>query len=126
MQAEGAEVSASLRREGERLRLELNVSTTMPCEFIARIDPATTTFVGSADDAVLTVGSDQVTVQLPTGSEDFALEFFRRCADPACSCAPADACSAKAGFRSAAPSLAAQRLTSVTKLNGKECRASAA
>ena len=75
IRAEGVEVSASLRREGERLRLELNVSTTMPCEVIARIDPATTTFVGSADDAQLTVASDQVTVQLPTGSEVFVLEF---------------------------------------------------
>ena len=48
IRAEGVEVSASLRRDGERLRLELDVSTTMPCEVIARIDPATTTFVGSA------------------------------------------------------------------------------
>ena len=75
MRAEGIEVSASLRREGELLRLEVNASTTMPCEVIARIDPATTTFVGSAGDAELTTASDQVTVQLPTGSEGFALNF---------------------------------------------------
>ena len=75
IRAEGAEVSASLRREGERLRLELDVSTTMPCEVIARIDPATTTFVGSAHATELTTASDQVTVQLATGSEVFALEF---------------------------------------------------
>ena len=75
IRAEGAEVSASLRREGERLRLELNVSTTMPCEVIARIDPATTTFVGGANETQLTVASNQVAVQVPTGSEVFALEF---------------------------------------------------
>ena len=75
IRAEGAEVSASLRRDGESLRLELDVSTTIPCEVIARIDPATTTFVGGANDAQLTVASDQVAVHLPTGSEVFALEF---------------------------------------------------
>jgi hypothetical protein len=75
MRAAGVEVSASLRHEGERLRLEVSASTTMPCELIARIDPATTTFVGSAGDAVLTTGGDQVTVHLASGSGVFALDF---------------------------------------------------
>ena len=75
MRAEGVEVSASLRREGQGLRLELNSSTTIPCEVIARIDPATTKFVGNADDAQLTTASGQVTVQLATGSQAFVLDF---------------------------------------------------
>ena len=75
MRAEGVEVSASLRRNGQTLRLELNSSATIPCEVIARIDPATTTFVGSPGDAQLTTASGQVTVQLATGSQVVVLDF---------------------------------------------------
>ena len=53
LRAEGAEVSASLRRDGEKLRLELNSSTSIPCEIIANIDPETTTLVGKTGDAEL-------------------------------------------------------------------------
>jgi hypothetical protein len=75
MRAEGVEVSASLQRNGQGLRLELNTSTTVPCEVVARIDPATTTFVGKTGDAQLTAASGQVTVQPAIGSQAVVLEF---------------------------------------------------
>ncbi|HEY8266093.1 MAG TPA: hypothetical protein VIG03_05920 [Steroidobacteraceae bacterium] len=75
LRAEGAEISASLRRDGERLRLELNSSTTIPCEIIAKIDPATTTFVGKTGDAALTAAGGQVTVVPQTGSRKVVLDF---------------------------------------------------
>lgn len=75
MRAEGVEVSASLRRDGQRLRLELNLSTTISCEVIVKTDPATTTLVGDPGDALLYTASDQVTVQLATGNQVFVLDF---------------------------------------------------
>ena len=75
MRADGVEVSVSLRRDGQGLRLELNATTTVPCEVIARIDPATTILVGSPDGARLNAASGQVTVQLATGKQDFVLNF---------------------------------------------------
>ena len=75
MRADSVEVNASLRRNGQALRLELNSSATIPCEVIARIDPAKTTFVGSPGDAQLTTAGGQVTVQLATGSQVVVLDF---------------------------------------------------
>ncbi len=75
MQAEGVEVSATLRRNGRQLRLEMNTTATIPCEVIASIDPATTTFVGKTGDAQLTDATGQVTVQLAIGSQAFVLDF---------------------------------------------------
>jgi len=75
LRAEGAEVSASLRRDGEKLRLELNSSTTIPCEIIARIDPATTIFVGKTGDAALSTTNSQVTVVPAMGSQEVVLDF---------------------------------------------------
>jgi hypothetical protein len=75
MRAAGGEVTASLWRDGERLSLELDSSTTIPCEVIARIDGAATTFVGNSGDAQLTAMSDQVTVRLATGSQTVVLNF---------------------------------------------------
>jgi len=75
MRAEGAEVSASLQRDGQKLRLELKLSTTIPSEVIATIDPATTTFVGKTGDAQLTAASGQVTVQPAIGSQTVVLDF---------------------------------------------------
>lgn len=75
IRAEGVEVSATLRRNGQGLRLDLHSSTTTPCEIIAKIDPATTSFVGTPSNAHLTAASDQVMVRLPTGSQDFVLDF---------------------------------------------------
>jgi anti-sigma factor RsiW len=77
MRAESVEASASLRREGEGLRLELNLLATIPCEVIAKFDPATTTFVGKSDDANLTAASGQVTVQAATGRQAYVLDFSR-------------------------------------------------
>ncbi len=75
MRAEGAEVSASLQRNGQSFRLELNMSTTIPCEVVARIDPATTAFVGNPADAQLDTTNGLATVQLATGSKTFVLDF---------------------------------------------------
>lgn len=75
MRAEGAELSASLQRNGQGLRLALRLSTTIPSEVIARIDPATTAFVGDPGDAQLDPASGLATVQLETGSRDFVLDL---------------------------------------------------
>lgn len=75
MQAEGAEVNAALKRNGQGLRLELKLSTTIPSEVIARIDPATTAFVGDSGDAQLDPASGLATVELATGSQVFVLDF---------------------------------------------------
>lgn len=75
MRAEGAEVSATLQRNGQGLRLELTLSTTIPSEVIARIDPATTAFVGDPGDARLEPESGLATVQLAAGSQVFVLDF---------------------------------------------------
>ncbi len=75
MRAEGVEVSASLQRAGENIRLELSTSTSILFEVIARIDPATTTFVGKTGDAQLSTASGQVTVQPEIGSQAVVLEF---------------------------------------------------
>ncbi|MDH4260712.1 MAG: hypothetical protein OEW16_10500 [Gammaproteobacteria bacterium] len=77
IRAEGIEASASLRRIGEGLRLELNLSATIPCEVIAKFDPATTTFVGKPADAHLAAASGQVTVQSATGIQAYVLDFSR-------------------------------------------------
>lgn len=75
LRAGNVEVRASLMRVGSTLRLELNSTTTIPSEVIARIDPATTTFVGNSGDAQLTATSGQVAVRLATGSQSSVLEF---------------------------------------------------
>jgi hypothetical protein len=75
MRADGVDVSAVLQRNGDKLRLELNSSATIPYEVIARIDPATTTFVGKTGDARLTAASAQVTVQPAIGNQAIVLEF---------------------------------------------------
>jgi hypothetical protein len=75
MRAEGAEVSASLQRNSQGLRLELNLSTTIPCEVIARVDPATNTILGSTGNAQLDTANGEATVQLANGSRVFVLDF---------------------------------------------------
>lgn len=75
MRAENVELSATLQRDGRNFRLELNSTATIPCEVIARIDPAMTTLVGNSGDAHLTTSSGQVTVRLETGSQAVKLDF---------------------------------------------------
>jgi hypothetical protein len=75
IRAESIEVNAALRRDGERLRLELNLSAAMPCEVIATFDPATTTFVGKPDDSRFKAANGQVMVQSAAGSQAFVLDF---------------------------------------------------
>jgi hypothetical protein len=75
IRAEGVEVNASLRRDGQGLRLEVNLSAGMPCEVVAKFDPATTTYIGKPDDARFTAANGQVTVQSAAGSRDFVLDF---------------------------------------------------
>jgi hypothetical protein len=75
LQAEGVELDATLRRNGAGLRLELAVSTRIPCEVVAMVDTAKMTFVGSPGDAQPSTASGQVAVRLASGSEVFVLDF---------------------------------------------------
>jgi hypothetical protein len=75
LRAEGVAVNASLRRDGARLRLELGSSTDISCEIAVRIDPAKTTFAGSADEANLTTANDEVTIRLAAGRQVNVLDF---------------------------------------------------
>jgi hypothetical protein len=75
MRADGVELEASLRRIGQTLRLELGLSTAIPCELVAKIDPARTAWIGNPGDAELTAGSGQVSVTAAPGSRSFVLDF---------------------------------------------------
>jgi hypothetical protein len=75
MRAEGIEVNASLLRTGDSLRLELNSSTTIPFELIARVDPATTAFVGKTGDAPVSAANGEVAVQPAIGNQANTLVF---------------------------------------------------
>ncbi len=75
IRAEGVELGASLQRNGASLKLELTSSATVAYEVIARIDPATTTFVGTTGDAHWTAASGQVSVQPAMGHQVVVLEF---------------------------------------------------
>ena len=75
LRSELADVSATLTRDGTRLRLELHSTTTHRCEVIARIDPTVTTFVGNSDKPYLTTPNGQVVIQLAPGSQSFVLDF---------------------------------------------------
>jgi hypothetical protein len=75
LRAEGVDVSASLRRAGAGLRLELDVTTTTPCEVIAKIDRATQTFGGGPGETQSGGADEEATVRLDSGSEVFVLDF---------------------------------------------------
>jgi len=75
VRSESVEIDASLSGNSQRQRLELDVSTAIPCEVIAHIDPAKTALVGNSGGARLTAANDQVSVRLPAGKRVFALEF---------------------------------------------------
>ena len=76
-QAEGIETSASLRREGEGLRLELKLSATRPSEIIAAFDPATTALVGKPAGTQPNPVSGQVVIRSEAGTRLFVLDFSR-------------------------------------------------
>ena len=75
LRAEGVEVSASLVRSGTTQRLELQTSTTVPCEIIARIDPGTTSYIGNTGEARLIAQNGQVQVLPALGEHSVVLEF---------------------------------------------------
>ena len=75
IRADGVEVRASLQRNGDTLRLELDVVTAIPCEVVAAIDPVATTFVGKTGDAQLTAARDRITIQPAMGRQAVSLEF---------------------------------------------------
>lgn len=75
--AEGIEASASLRRAGEGLRLELKLSVTRPGEVIAGFDPATTSLVGKPAGTQLNPVSGQVVIRSEAGTRVFVLDFSR-------------------------------------------------
>ena len=75
LRAEGVEASALLRRDGQMMRLELTVSTTRPCEVVARFDSATTSFVGDAGNAQVTAAGDLVNARLAAGRQVLSLDF---------------------------------------------------
>lgn len=76
-QAEGVEASASLRRAGEGIRLELRLSATRPSEVIAGFDPATTSLVGKPAGVQLNPVSGQVVIRSEAGTRVFLLDFSR-------------------------------------------------
>jgi hypothetical protein len=73
--AEGVELDASLRRAGQLLRLELDVSSAMHCELIAKVDPSKASLVGGPGDANAMTASGHVTVEAAPGRRSFVLEF---------------------------------------------------
>ncbi|MFZ2507177.1 MAG: hypothetical protein WAW79_01715 [Steroidobacteraceae bacterium] len=77
VQAEGIEASASLRRAGEGLRLELKLSATKPSEVIVGFDPAATSLVGEPAGVRLDSASGQVVIRSEAGTRVFVLEFSR-------------------------------------------------
>lgn len=74
-QAEGVELDASLRSAGQLLRLELDVSSAIHCELIARVDPSKASLVGGPGDAHPMTASGHVTVEAAPGRRSFVLEF---------------------------------------------------
>ena len=74
-QAEGVELDASLRRAGQLLRLELDVSSAIHCELIAKVDPSKASLVGGPGDANAMTASGHVAVDAAPGRRSFVLEF---------------------------------------------------
>ncbi len=72
----GCEVSASLQRDGDTLRLELDVVDDDSLRgHRQRSIRSTTTFVGKTGDAQLTAARDRVTIQPAMGRQAVSLEF---------------------------------------------------
>jgi hypothetical protein len=77
VQAEGIGASASLRRAGEGLRLELKLSATKPGEVIVGFDPAATSLVGEPAGLQLDSASGRVVIQSEAGTRIHVLDFSR-------------------------------------------------
>jgi len=75
LRAEGIEVDATLRSDGEILHLEIASSAATPGELAVKIDPSATSLAGSADDASVTAAGDEVGIQLLAGRHVRVLEF---------------------------------------------------
>jgi anti-sigma factor RsiW len=75
LRAEGFEVDATLRSDGEILHLEIASLAATPGELAVKIDPAATSLAGSAGDASVTAAGDEVGVQLPAGRHVRMLDF---------------------------------------------------
>ena len=75
MQAAGITVDALLRRDGERLQLDLHSEASMPVEVAVRFDPSVTSFAGHAAGASLTSADGELIVRLPAGREYTTLDF---------------------------------------------------
>ena len=76
LRAEGAEASAVLKRDGQKMSLELTIATEIPCELVARIDPGMTTLAGHGGGTQVNAAGDQVTVPLAIGSQALSLNFL--------------------------------------------------
>ena len=76
-QAEGIEASASLRRAGAGLRLELKLSATRPSEVIAGFDPAATFLVAAPAGVRLDSASGQAVIRSEAGTRIYLLDFSR-------------------------------------------------
>lgn len=75
LEAEGFDIQASLRRDGDILRLEIASSATRPGELAVKIDPATTSLAASAGDASVAAAGDEVGIRLPAGHHRSVLHF---------------------------------------------------
>ncbi|HKX99606.1 MAG TPA: hypothetical protein VJL86_07795 [Steroidobacteraceae bacterium] len=75
MQAEGIAVDALLRRDGDRLQLDLHSEAGMPFEVAVKFDPSTTSFAGSAAGASLRSADGELIVRLPAGREYATVDF---------------------------------------------------
>ena len=75
MQAEGIIVDALLRRDGDRLQLDLHSEAGMPVEVAVKFDPSTTAFAGSPGGASLSSADGELIVRLPAGREYATLDF---------------------------------------------------
>jgi hypothetical protein len=75
--AQGIEASASLKRAGEGLRIELKLAATEPSEVIAGFDPAATSLVGQPAGVRLDSASGRIFIQSEAGTGVYVLDFSR-------------------------------------------------
>lgn len=75
--AEGVEVSAALKTNGDGLLLELRLAGSVPYQVAAVFDPTETVYVGKSGAALVADSGSEVLVKSGIGLQDFALEFSR-------------------------------------------------